>query len=281
MKNKGLVITLIVILSIFVLALTGGLIYLLQNGSNIIFNFDFENTNLRLVESKEVEPTEINKVYINLYSTDLVIKSSENEKILVEYYSNRENNPKIELEKETLIVDETKYDVSCIGFCNSRRRVVLYLPETYENELELTTKSGDITATNNLSKNILNITTSSGDVKLNQTGTINATTSSGDVRIDRTEIVKVNTSSGEIEINTITSKANLQTSSGDIEISKINLKENSTIKTSSGDVDISNNEGNCYVETQTSSGDTKIKKSDRKSDIVLRIKTSSGDISVN
>ena len=281
MKSKDLIISLIVILSVFALSLAGMLLFLLRNGSSVIFNFDFGNTNLELIDSKETEPSEINKIYFNLYSTDVIVKDSENEKILVEYYSNRENNPKIELSKESIIVDESKYDVSCVGFCNSRRRVVLYLPSTYEEQIEIETKSGDVTGLKDLSNNNLKIKTSSGDVTLNQTNKVNVTTSSGDINIDKTETVKATTSSGEIEINTILGKATLQTSSGDVEITKIVLKEDSSIITSSGDVDIENNEGNCFVEVQTSSGDQRIKKSDRKSDVVLNIKTSSGDISVN
>ena len=79
MKSKDLIISLIVILSVFALSLAGMLLFLLRNGSSVIFNFDFGNTNLELIDSKETEPSEINKIYFNLYSTDVIVKDSENE----------------------------------------------------------------------------------------------------------------------------------------------------------------------------------------------------------
>ena len=281
MKSKGLIITLIVVLSLFTIAISGGLIFLLTRGEDFKFNFNFENANLELIESKEVENTEINKLYINVKSTDIFIKESENDKVLVEYYSNRKNNPKIELLNNTIIVDESEYDVSCVGFCNQRRKIMIFIPESYEGDLEIDTKSGDVKSTTDLSKNNTKINTSSGDVTLSKTGIINVSTSSGDINLDKAKELKATTSSGDIEINTIYDKLSIETSSGDVEIEKINLKDNSNIQTSSGDVEISNNEGLCYIDVTTSSGDQKIKKSDRKSDIVLSIKTNSGDISVN
>ena len=58
------------------------------------------------------------------------------------------------------------------------------------------------------------------------------------------------------------------------------IDSNSSIYTVSGDVDVNNHKNNFYVETNTKSGDVNINKIDRKSDIVLSIKTTSGDINV-
>ena len=69
--------------------------------------------------------------------------------------------------------------------------------------------------------------------------------------------------------------------SGDINIDELDIKENSRIEAKSGDVTINNNVCNCYVEAETNSGDKSINKFDRKSEIELKIKTTSGDISVN
>ena len=71
------------------------------------------------------------------------------------------------------------------------------------------------------------------------------------------------------------------TTSGDIKIVTLNIDTESEINTISGDIEIDNNECNCYIDFSTISGDNHIKKSDRKSDLVLKVKTTSGDISVN
>lgn len=267
MKNKATIAT-IIILSIFCLLLTSGFIYLLTNSNSIHFNFDFTNKPMNLVDSYEVAHADIYNIKFNLHSTDVEIRKSTDGKILVEYYSNKENNPKIEYTEDTIIIDETKYDLSCIGFCNSRRKVVLYIPEYTSNEYlynyEIATKSGDISSNIDLSNGKVVFSAMSGDIKLNTV---------------REAIIS--TMSGDIEINRVNEKINLSAMSGDIKINELNIIEDSDIKTSSGDVKVNNNIANCYVDVKTSSGDKHINKSDRKSDVVLKINTSSGDVRVD
>lgn len=264
MKNRSSIITLIIILSVFCIALTGGFVYLLVNGEGIHFNFNLSFKQMNLVESYEALPNNINSIKLNLYSTDVEIKESKDNNILVEYYSNKDNNPKIEYTNNNITIDENKYDVSCIGFCNNRRKVIVYVPSEYSNELNINTKSGDIFSNIDLSNNIVNISTMSGDV-----------------RLDTVSELQVSTMSGDIRINKINKLTNISSMSGDVSINELNIKENSNIKTASGDVIISNNNSNCYVDVRTTSGDKYINKSDRKSDLVLTINTTSGDVRVN
>lgn len=264
MNNKNLTIILIVILSFFVIVLTGGLVFLLNNGNGFKFNFDFEDKDLKLIEEIEKNTDEVNKLYFNVYSTDIKIIKSENDKLLVKYFSNRDNNSKIEYSNNTIIVNDDDYDVSCVGFCNTRRRIVVYVPNLFTDDFEIITKSGDVVSEVNLNNNNVKITTMSGDVKLSDTGITSISTSSGDVLIDN-----------------INEETNISTSSGDVLIKKLSIKNNSNVSTSSGDVIIRNNDSNCYIDASTVSGDQLITNSNRKSDLVLKIKTSSGDISVN
>ena len=264
MNNKNLTIILIVILSFFVIVLTGGLVFLLNNGTGFKFNFDFEDKELKLIEEIEKNTDEVNKLYFNVYSTDIKIVKSENDKLLVKYFSNRDNNSKIEYSNNTIIVNDDDYDVSCVGFCNTRRRIVVYVPNLFTDDFEIITKSGDVVSEVNLNSNNVKITTLSGDVKLSDTG-----------------ITSISTSSGDVLINNVNVETNISTSSGDVLIRKLNIKNNSNVSTSSGDVIIRNNDSNCYIDASTVSGDQLITNSNRKSDLVLKIKTSSGDISVN
>ena len=125
MKNNSLTITLIVLLSIIALSLTGFLVYAMVKGDNMHFNFNFSNKSMKLIDSYETEITTLEDIKLNLYSTDVEIKESENEKVLVEYYSNKENNPKIDYTDTKIEINEEKYDVSCIGFCNQRRKTMV------------------------------------------------------------------------------------------------------------------------------------------------------------
>ena len=281
MKSKTAIVS-IVLLSIIALSLTGLFIFLLTNGKNFSFDFsfDFNSKPLSLVDSYETDPN-IRLITLNLHSTDVFVKESTNEKILVEYYSNRENNARIEYTEDTIKINEEDYDLSCIGFCNSRRKVVVYVPSIYEGEYNIATKSGDITSEIDMSNSKVNVSAMSGDVKLNVTSNINVSTMSGDIRIEATNDINASAMSGDMEIGSISKYAKLKTMSGDVHIRNLNIEEDSFIDTSSGDVKVDNNDSNCYIETKTSSGDTRINSSDRKSDITLKVTTSSGDISVN
>ena len=282
MSNKSLTITLIVILSVFALVITGGLVFILVKGED--FRFVINNdvaVNMNLVDSYETKIEEVDKIYLNLVSTDVEIKESENEKILLEYYSNKENNAKIEYSNNTIKLDEQNYRTTCIGFCNIRRKVILYLPKEYKNEIEIITVSGDINSEIDLTENKTKIETTSGDVKIKSVDNIDIKTISGDVKVENTKNIDVKTTSGDIEIKDVQETLNIKTISGDVTIDTLSIKEQSNINTTSGDVKIKTNETNCYVEVETTSGDKNINSSDRKSDIVLKVKTISGDISVN
>ena len=143
------------------------------------------------------------------------------------------------------------------------KKVVVYVPNNYTGEYEFKLKSGDIKSDIDLSNNKLNIEAVSGDIALSKVGSS-----------------KITTTSGDIEIIELYKNTTIKTTSGDIKMDKLDINNNSFITTVSGDIEIDNNISNCYIDTDTISGDQKIKNSNRKSDIVLKVKTVSGDINV-
>ena len=252
--NKAIKILLIIFLVLLIAFLVCGIVF-------------FANKNLREIKLNnkfEADVSEVNKIYLDLGSIDVELKESDKDKILVEYYSNTDKDIEITNKENCITIEkDANYDVNKFVFFNYKK-VVIYVPKTFIGEYELKVQSGDIKSEIDLSNNLANITTSSGDISLNIIGEANVTSSSGDIKI-----------------NKISKKANITASSGDININTLDIKDSSSITASSGDIEIKNNQSNCYVEAETRSGDTKVNKSDRKSDIVLKIKTSSGDINVN
>lgn len=225
---------------------------------------DFRHIEPKLVDSKEISYNDVTSINLSLISTDIIIKKTEGEVIKVEYYSNNDRNPSIEIVDNVIKIEEDEFNSACIGFCNINRKAILYIPSQYAGAYNFVTISGDIDSEIDMTNNQVIITTVSGDIKLNEVNNISTTTTSGDVNIKN-----------------IIGQINAITTSGDIKIETFNINTESSINTVSGDIEIDNNECNCYVEFSTISGDNHIKKSDRKSDIVLKVKTTSGDISVN
>ena len=253
--SKGIKIFFICILSIICIALAITMVFLIKN--------NLGKVNLNLIDSYEAEVDSVEKIDIKVGSADIEIKESSNDKILVEYYSNKDNNIRIEYKDKKIVFDDTgRSEFHLFNIVN--KKVVVYVPKAYIGEFELKLGSGDTKSEADLSTNKVRITTGSGEVKLEKTGDVDISTSSGDVKID--------------EVN---QKADIRVSSGEVYINRLKINDNSKITASSGNITIRNNESNCYVETEVSSGDVKVNRSDRKSDIVLKIKTSSGDIKVD
>lgn len=257
--NRTVKLLLSILLVIIIAVLTGTMVFVIKYG----FNPDYSASSMELADSYKAEVDATDKIFLDLYSADVEINESTDSTITVEFYSNTDADVTIGNNGKTLTVEEIEKNNQSFRF-NERKKVVINVPAAYMGEYEIKTESGDVRAKNNLLNNTVSISTESGDVSLKETGGVNVSTESGDVRV-----------------NQISKTAAITTESGDVYISTMEIDADSNITTSSGDVIVRDNRSNCYVETDTSSGDVAVNKSDRKSDIVLTIKTSSGDIIVD
>lgn len=122
--------------------------------------------------------------------------------------------------------------------------------------------------------------TSSGKIQIGEIKEAILNTTSGKIQIEKGDSITATTSSGTIDIGSIEKYCNFNTTSGSIKIQNLQLSENSKIQTTSGSVKISNAK-QIYIEAYSTSGSVKIEESNRKADIELKIKTTSGSISVN
>ena len=265
MNNRNIIITLIVTLSVICVSLIVGMIILMNKDINFKLGFNLGPWNLELVDSLEEEGSTISKLDLNLYSTDVEIKESNNDNLKIEYYSNKEKDKVIKKDNNTVIINETESKIVCVGICNSSKKVVVYVPSNYIGSYNIKTSSGDIKSSIEKIDNKINITSTSGDIEI----------------IGKVNTIEIKTTSGDIEVSEITKYLNFYTVSGSVNINTLNILDDSSISTTSGDVIVKNNESNCYIEFNSISGDRRINKSDRKSDITLKVNTISGDISVN
>ena len=292
-KNSG-VVALIIILLVFLVALIGAFIYLLRNNDG--FSFEFKTKEMNLIDSIEKNTNEVNNIKFDLGSIDVEIKESENDTVKIEYYSSKESDDKFEFDNNAIIFNES--NSVCFGICNNRKKIIVYLSNSYIGDLDFELKSGDVSSKLDLSNSKISIKSSSGDIILNKVGNVTMSTSSGDVKIDSIVDGNITTSSGDVKINDVSNSLNLKTTSGDILITSLdtnkkssisttsgdvaiislNIKEDSSIDTTSGDVTITENLSKCYIQTKTTSGDSFIANNYRKSDIVLDVRTTSGDI---
>ena len=247
------------------------------------------------IKKQDNSPIDTNILFKAVDAQDVIkeveVKNSEN-------LINAENSKNIlyGLNEGVLSVDFEKKSIICIGFCFNNRKTILYLPKEYSKSIVIDTASGDINI-DNFSLATIDVSTASGEVDVIGAKEGDVSTVSGEVNLRDIPLLKVKTISGDIEIynvvslegssvsgevnvTSLKSYINFKTTSGDYELNDIHLDRNSKISSISGEVQI-DGLNLVYVNTSTISGEVQIGSSDRKSEIELSIKTTSGDIEVN
>lgn len=296
MKNRGIIIGLIVFLSLLCVSLISGMIILMNK--DIGFSFGLTRKT-RIVDTFELHTSKVSELDFNLYSADVEIKEIDDDMITVDYYSDKETDKIISLDNGHIVVNEENSKIICLGICLNSRKVVAYVPKDYIGSYNIVTRSGDVKFNVDAIENNIDIKTTSGDVRLKNTGYANVKTTSGNIEIEDTtkaklqstsgdiavkgkaNVLSVNTTSGDIKTNKISKSMDLSSTSGSILVDTLSITDDSSISAISGDIKINDNASNCYIEYNTVSGSNHIEKSDRKSDIVLKVSTISGDIRVN
>lgn len=256
---------------------------------------------------------DVDKLEVNIVSTDITIKDSEDDtiKVVINGKENRKERFSVTNEFKKLKIEEKTYSTFCFGFCFYNDEIIVYLPKSFNKDINIKGTSSDINVMNSYESkmdihtvsgeikvqdtNDIIARTTSGDIDINDALNIEVKTASGDVTIRSGKKVKVETTSGdisvdeaeELEINSTsgetrigkTGNVNISTISGDVTIDELTVNIESYIGTTSGEVLVSK-VNDVYVETKSTSGDSNIKSSNRNSLNTLKIKTTSGDIIV-
>ena len=280
--NKGLTITLIVLLSILLAGVVGVMIFLFKgdiNFNNFIVAFGESKT---LVEEKEI--VNIKKLNIEANRADVIIEpKEENTFIKVELYSDHAEEYEI-TEKEDEIKVVLK-DEKFVGFNTKGSRVKIYVPTTYNKDIKVVNKTGDIKIGELSESNIdISLTTgditikeakdivaslTTGDVEITKANKATITGTTGDIDVDAINIVKVKLTTGDIKIG----KVNITGTTGDIEVNNVNIIK---AKLTTGDIEI--DDVNASLDLQSTTGDIKINEANLTAN--SSIKNGTGDVKI-
>lgn len=309
--NKGLTITLITLLSILLIGVVGIMIFLFRGDidlSKVAMSFGESKT---LIDEKEIN--NIKPLNIETNRSDITVETKDEyiNSIKVELYSDYAEEYEItENENEIKVILKDKKMVS---FSTKASKVKIYVPSTYDKDITVNGKTGDVELgyLSNSNANItlttgdvvikdiknadingttgdiivkkandLNVSLTTGDVEIGKANKVDVSATTGDIDVDYANDVKVKLTTGDITLGTINNYINLKSTTGDIKVSTANLNKNSKIDNGTGDIKINSTSG-CYVEAKTKIGDTNVDNNDRKSDITLTINSRIGDIKVN
>lgn len=100
------------------------------------------------------------------------------------------------------------------------------------------------------------------------------------IKVGKADRINAKATSGGIFVGEVNGYCDLYCSSGTIKVDKCIVNENSSIRTTSGSVTVKET-NDIYVDASATSGSVKVNNSDRKSDVELKISTTSGGIRVN
>ncbi len=295
MKNKTLIIVLIVILSVLALTLATFMVVLLTNkGKFINFRFGYNHLSDKLIVDESYD-IEFNKVRIRTDASDIEVNIADDDKFRVVIYSDNNNTKVDTVNNELSIVSEEK---PCVGFCLNRKlsKVEVYIPENYEHQLDIENDFGDINIANftgadiqieedcgdvNVSggKNVV-IDNDLGDITLDYAKEAQIEESAGDVEIGEVDEAIIQNNLGDIKINQVNHYLDVSDDCGDIEIDNVILSKDSTIKNNLGNIKVKTS-SDIYIDADTDLGKVKINNQNKNADITLNIKNDCGDIIVN
>ena len=296
MKNKGWIIFWITLLSILVVALVIGLIFLLDGKKNFFgLHFDFGYRVSQNLIMDEMYETDFNTISIDTSAADISISETQDSYVRVVVYGDKERLH-MEDRNQTLTIDYQ--EKKCKGLCLKRTigKVEVYVPSNYSQDIIVHNQYGDVSIGEFREAN-LEIIENCGEVKIDGAKKIAVTNDYGDIELGNAEIATIKQSCGDIYVDTVKEMdaenkfgdieirrvlgyLNIEEDCGDIHIDHVNLERSSTIKNNLGDIEIgSTNE--IYIDAKTSLGDVDIRNNYRKSEVILTIKNDCGDIEVD
>lgn len=263
MKNKGLIIVTIILLSILIFFLAMFLVMCLKGGNNLNFTiFGMNSKTTNIVYDNEFKLEDIKSINIKQDSGDIAIKETSSDKIKVELYGKEEKDVQVDVVEGNLKIDFTHKKIRFINFGGTKNDIVVYVPSSYSNEIKIENDYGNC------------------EIENFENATINIDNDAGDVEVGKIKNATIKSDLGNVEIEEILNKCDIKSDCGNIEIDKVSIKEDSTLKSNLGNIDI-NNANEVYIDANVDLGKVKVNNNNRNSEVTLKIDSDCGNITVN
>lgn len=252
------------ILIVAIIAITGYFGYLFYKN-----DFSFKKTfgigvSEKLIEEKEIET--VKEINIEFNSSDVDIKSSEDEKIKIALYSDREGNHEITLNEEDgtvkVVLNEKKLGFWKRLFNHKVSRILVYLPKDYEGNINIDGNVGDI------------------NIDSYQYGIIKAKLNVGDIYVDGIKDASVDLDVGSVKVKNAYSHFDIKVNTGNVHMKEVTVLVDSKIDVDVGNVKVEET-NDIKVETKVDAGKANVNVNNTEAEIKLNIKVNVGNINVN
>ena len=264
MKNKGLIITLIVLLSIIVFLLATFLV-LCINGT-ITFNggFNFGSRKIdKIIYEETYKLEDVNMIEVKQKAGNIIFENSSDDNIKIEVYGEEKNDAEVSFVNNELKIDYKAEGKGgwIFGIGKAIGDVKVYIPSSYSKNIKIKNDAGDIKVSNA------------------ENADINIDCNAGDIKIDKIKNATIDCDAGNVEINNLLNKCNMKLNAGNLKIQKAEIKENSNIKNNMGNVKILEI-NDIYIDAKVDLGNCKVQKNNRSSNVTLTIDSNMGNVKV-
>ncbi|MBR1416646.1 MAG: hypothetical protein IJ572_02385 [Bacilli bacterium] len=296
MKNKGLTIFLIILLSIIAIVLLGIFIVLLNVEKLKLFSIGNYNESTNIVYDREYDDI-FNQINIDVNSANIEIKENKENKVKLIMYSEKNEEYSVNSNSNDLNININNDSCKFLCFNFKTSKVILSVPNNNNKMIKIKDNFGNIKVEGLLNNIEFDIDSNAGNVKLdsiksaiinNDYGDIfvssandlNLNASAGNIKVDNVGKITAKNDYGNIDIDKIEGSANIKENCGNIKINSLYLIEDSIIENDLGNIKIGNT-NEVYIDANTELGNTNIKNNYRNSNINLKIKNDCGNIEVN
>lgn len=294
--SKSFKIVLIVLLSLLLISFSGLFVILLTNNSmkNFSFSLDFgEEQNL--VFDKEYN-NDFSNIKVKSNVSDIKFIKTDDSKFTVKVYAKTDENLSVnESSNELTINYEQKNKVRVLEI-NKSPRIEVYVPSNYSGKFDVVSDVGDVKADSFTNSELtvkintgdikvgsvksVDAVTNTGDIKINNANKVNLVATTGDIKVGKVNDAVLKTRTGDIKVDNISEYILASANTGDILINSLSIVKDSSLTSNTGDIKI-NSSNEIYFDAKTNIGDTKINNNYRDAKSVLKVKTNTGDITVN
>ncbi|MBR1810411.1 MAG: DUF4097 family beta strand repeat protein [Clostridia bacterium] len=281
MKNRKLLIFLVILLSVVCAALIAVMVLAINNKlSPVIFNVSPH------VSFEEIDTLVWDETYSGDFTdisakTDygnINIRHADDENIRVVIYGDADKTTVTAEKNHLRITANHKTRVEFFGAITREAKTEIYVPESYAGRITLINDAGEITADSYPAASI-EIEQDAGNTTLQTAQTATVTVHAGNVKIGTVADAAVTCDLGNINIDTVTDVMHLHNDCGNIDVKNANIKKDSVVSNNLGNIDIGKT-GRVFIDAHTSLGNTNIRSNDRKSDITLTLTNDCGNITV-
>ena len=243
------------------LVLVGCIIFV---GVMAVLKWDFRKLSTNKYETNTYEINEAFKqISVDTDTADIVFVPTEGETASVVCYEQKNLKHTVTVKDGTLVIKtvDTRKWYEYIGINFGSPKITVYIPHGEYGALSVRTSTGDVNIPKGFSFKSIDVTLSTGDIKLGATVT---------------EDIKINLSTGKTEIKGVSCKNLISDgSTGDIILNSVTVTDKIFVERDTGDVTLDNSFASEIV-VLTDTGDLKLNRCDAKA---LNIETDTGDVS--